>query len=162
MDVSIRSMESLRIAYVRHTGSYDDPTGLQEAWGKIMGWSAQKKILKRRADEGPLTIGISLDDPITTPPERCRYDACVVVDPHVQAEGDVRVRETRPGLYAVCVHRGSYSNLGTTYRRILEEWFPTSGYTLVEGGCLEIYLNSPWEVPEEELLTEICVPVRKT
>ena len=60
-------------------------------------------------------------------------------------------------LYAVFCHKGSYSLLDTFYDAILKN-LPQE-YLLGEGFILERYLNSPAVAPEEELLTEVWLPI---
>jgi AraC family transcriptional regulator len=40
------------------------------------------------------------------------------------------------------------------------EWFPTSGREYRMDPCWEIYHNDPDKTPEEELLTDICIPLK--
>lgn len=40
-------------------------------------------------------------------------------------------------------------------------WLPQSGYKLRGGGSFEKYLNNPGHMKEENILTEIYVPVSK-
>jgi len=68
-------------------------------------------------------------------------------------------RVLKGGAFAMAVHRGSYSNLSQTYAR-LAEWVEQQGYRLV-APPYERYQNSPLEVPEDQLITEICFPVGK-
>jgi len=46
------------------------------------------------------------------------------------------------------------------FRRVWGLWLPSSGEEVADLPCREIYLNDPTEVPEAELLTKICVPLR--
>ncbi len=46
-----------------------------------------------------------------------------------------------------------------TLRALVEEWLPHSGFRRRSGPVLERYLNDPREATEEELRTEVCLPV---
>ncbi|WP_245797082.1 GyrI-like domain-containing protein [Bacteroides luti] len=61
------------------------------------------------------------------------------------------------GQYAVYTHKGSYSLLDSFYNAILNNLPPQ--YILGEGLILEHYLNSPVETTENELLTEVLLPI---
>ncbi len=47
------------------------------------GWSIQDGLLPRKDS---LFIGVPLDNPKVTPPEKLRYDACVTVDEKCSAK----------------------------------------------------------------------------
>lgn len=61
------------------------------------------------------------------------------------------------GLVATVTHTGLYGGLNATYNRIFD-WFTAYGHTYA-GPPREIYLNSPAEVADDELLTRIEFPV---
>ncbi|MGI6154030.1 MAG: MerR family transcriptional regulator [Christensenellaceae bacterium] len=63
------------------------------------------------------------------------------------------------GTCAMAIHMGGYSNLGETYSAIAE-WIDKNGYRIA-APPYERYLNSPGEVPEEKLMTEIYFPIEK-
>lgn len=67
---------------------------------------------------------------------------------------------TVPGATcAMITHLGAYGNLGESYAAIVK-WIEDNGYRIV-GEPYEKYLNSPHEVPEDELVTELYFPVAK-
>lgn len=70
------------------------------------------------------------------------------------------VTRTFPGqTCAMGVHLGAYSSLGETYAAIAK-WIEENGYEIADAPY-DKYLNSPYEVPEDKLVTEIYFPVRK-
>jgi DNA-binding transcriptional MerR regulator len=70
-----------------------------------------------------------------------------------------RTRVLKGGPCALAVHKGSYAALSQTYAR-LAEWVEEEGLCLI-APPYEKYLNSPQEVPEDQLVTEIYFPVKK-
>ncbi len=62
-------------------------------------------------------------------------------------------------LCASGLHKGAYSRLPQTYKQICE-WVRQNGYA-ISGAFFEIYLNDPRELPPQELITGICIPIRK-
>lgn len=60
---------------------------------------------------------------------------------------------------AVGVHRGEYGRLQETYMQIAE-WMEKEGFT-ISSAPYEKYMNNPHEVPPEELITEVCFPIKK-
>lgn len=53
-----------------------------------------------------------------------------------------------------------YRGIATAYRRLLEDWLPSSGEAFDDRPGMEIYRNSPLDTPEAELLTDLYVPLR--
>ena len=65
------------------------------------------------------------------------------------------------GRYAIYRLEGSYSAMPAAFGRLYGEWLAASGETLDPGRTsLEIYLNDPSQVPEAELLTDLCLPLK--
>jgi DNA gyrase inhibitor GyrI len=59
------------------------------------------------------------------------------------------------GQYLVYTHRGAYELLDKFYEAVFRQ-LPCR---LGDGYILEKYLNSPADVAEEELITEVWVPI---
>jgi DNA-binding transcriptional MerR regulator len=72
---------------------------------------------------------------------------------------DSHTRILKGGDCAVALHKGPYSNLTEVYARLVE-WLEAGGLTPA-APPYEKYLNSPQEVPEDQLLTEVCFPIHK-
>jgi len=71
--------------------------------------------------------------------------------------GDIR-RYTLPGGWMVrTVHKGPYESCEPTYLAALA-WIEKNGLSIT-GPIREVYPNDPREVPPEEILTEIYIPV---
>ena len=107
--------------------------------------------------------GYGLDNPQSVAPEALRYDACVALEGTVAADAEAGIerRHLPGGRYAVYRLKGPYSGMPAAFGRLFGEWLPASGETPeLERPCLEIYLNDPGEVPEAELLTDLCLPIK--
>ncbi len=72
-------------------------------------------------------------------------------------ESDVQVLELPETQGAVITHKGSYANMGESYATIVT-WIQEHGHSIT-GPAREIYFNSPDEVAEDDLLTEIVFPI---
>ena len=152
VEVAVKRLEPLRVAYVRHIGPYQQ---VGEAWSKLCTWAGPKGLL----GPGLVRLGISHDDPEITPPERLRYDAALVVPESVTGSGEVAIQEIPGGDYAVAIHRGPYERLGQTYAALCGMWLPASGREVRDAPPIEFYRIAFGEAPPEEFLTEICVPL---
>ena len=150
MDVRIKKVEPMRVAFMRHIGPYIE---CGETWGKLCAWAGPKGLF------GPNTtvLGISHDDPEVTPPEKIRYDACITVGEEIQPEGEVGVQVIPGGDYAVITHKGPYEKLLETYQKLFGEWAPQSGRVVKQAACFEIYRNDPMKTAPEDLITDVYV-----
>jgi AraC family transcriptional regulator len=155
LGVATRRIEPMRVGAMRQVGPYSEIGALFE---KLMGWAGRNRIL------GPKTrvLGLCYDDPEMTPPEKCRYDACLGLDPgqSVPADGGVNEILIQGGEYAVAVHRGQHCDLPQTYAMVCGRWCPEFGRELRDVPCIENYLNHARNTAAEDLRTEIYVPLQ--
>jgi AraC family transcriptional regulator len=155
MNVTIKRLNPLRVAFMRHIGPYNE---VGRTWEKLM------MLLGKEGTVGGDTqfIGICHDDPAVTPPEKVRYDACASVDTHFQPQGDIGIQVIPGGEYAVMTHFGPYDKLAESYARLLGQWLPRSNRNLRSTQCFEVYLNSPESTEPEDLVTDLYAPLEAT
>ncbi|MBU1118821.1 GyrI-like domain-containing protein [Patescibacteria group bacterium] len=86
-------------------------------------------------------------------------DVEVVAPVTAEVEGteEITCYEVPGGTMAKIVHTGPYEKCEPTYAQ-LYKWLEENGKH-ISGPTREVYLNSPEEVSEEELLTEIYAPI---
>lgn len=152
MEVSIRTIDPIRVAAVRHTGPYEE---CETAWKTLMEWACPANLCV----DGTRYIGVGYDNPEDTPPAAIRYDACMTIAEDVIPEGDVREMTIDGGQYATVTYKGPYSGLKNIYHWLYAKWLPENGYRYAMKPCFEVYLNDPANTPPEDLVTEIWAPV---
>lgn len=82
---------------------------------------------------------------------------CVPIAGTFEDGGDISVMEIPEGATASVLHRGSYEDMGASHATATR-WIHQHGHSLT-GPTREIYMNSPAEVSEADLLTEILFPI---
>ena len=152
MDVKIVKENNVRVAFVRHTGPYDQ---CGAAWGKLCSHLGAAGLL----GGSPRFIGLSYDDPEVTPADKIRYDACVEVDDSFQPEGEIGVQVLPGGDFARTTHFGPYENLKHTYAALLGQWLPEAGRKFKIEPTREVYLNDPESTDPQDLVTDIFLPL---
>jgi AraC family transcriptional regulator len=152
MNVEIKKLKPMRVAFVRHVGPYNE---VRAAWDKLCASLGAQGMLGGDTK----FVGVCYDDPEVTPPEKIRYDACVTVDEGFQPQGDIAVQTLSGGDYAVTTHIGPYDKLGQTYAKLYGQWIAQSGRELRSEPCLEFYLNDPEGTEPDDLLTDIYAPL---
>jgi AraC family transcriptional regulator len=155
MDVRIKNLTAMRVAFLRHVGRYEDEA-LGRTWDKLLFWAGQHGLLGART----MLLGIDHDNPHVTPPEKVRYDACLTIDGPVEQEGEIGTQEIPGGEYAIATHQGPYERLPETYARLYGQWLPDSGREPAQSPGFQHYRTTPRETPPDDLITDIYVPLR--
>ena len=150
MEVQIERFPSCRVVFVRHTGPYSQ---VGTAWQRLFAWAGPRGL----GGPSPRFFGMCHDDPAITPPEKTRYDACLVVPAGAEGEGDVGTQDIEGGEYVTTVHVGPYDTLDRAYEGLCGRWLPKSGRELGDPPCLEFYLSDPRTTPPEQLATKVCL-----
>jgi AraC family transcriptional regulator len=153
MNVEIVQMPGMRLAAVPHVGPYNQIPLAFERLGEIAGSAG----LLRQPDAAMLAM--YHDDPESTPEQELRSHAAIVVPEEVPLPAGLVEQRLPAGRYAHTLHVGPYEQLGDAWARFMGEWLPASGHRIGDGVSYEIYLNTPAEVPKEELRTEMYIPI---
>lgn len=153
MKVEIKTIGKMHVAFVRHVGPYDQ---VGKTWDRLCMHLGKAGCL----GAGSRFVGICYDDPDVTAPEKIRYDACVTVDEDFEPEGDIAIQTIGGGEYAVTTHFGPYKKLGQTYTKLFRQWLLQSNRELRSEPCMEFYLNDPEGTEPEDLLTDVCLPLK--
>lgn len=152
-----RVIEQKHLIYNRVIDAYGTSDSYQRAWQELGEYANKNQLV----DADTESIGLFFDDPTITASENCRFYACFTTKAPVKTKGKFGYQTIDQGLYAVFLLKGSYKGLLDLYFNIYINWLPQSEYKLRRMYSFEKYLNSPSQVKEENLLTEIFVPVRK-
>ena len=153
MNVSVKTIEPLRVAFLRHTGHYSN---VGQTWADLVGQ------LGPRGHLSPTTalIGIPYDDPETVAAEKCRNDACVTVDEGYRPSGAIKIQTIPGGDYAVARHKGPPETIGETYALLFARWLPQSKREPRAEPCLLIAANNFSQVDRAERETDIYLPLQ--
>lgn len=107
---------------------------------------------------GPVN-GVYLDNPETVPED----------DLTSLAGAEWRGADTPDGLEewgidggktAVMTYMGPYSGLAAAYQTLFGQWLPDSGEEPADVPCYEISLSDPRTTAPDDLLIEICLPLK--
>ena len=109
--------------------------------------------------EQPQTIGVYCADPDCVDEKDLRSFAGVVVENDVALPDTLENYVTPAGKCAVLTHQGPYALLSQGYHWLYSCWLPASDKLVRDEPCCEVYLNSPMDTAQQELLTDICLPI---
>jgi AraC family transcriptional regulator len=152
MDVETKQMPAMRLATLHHVGAYNR---ISEAFGRLGDIAGRAGLFSAK----PTMLALYHDDPKTTPEAELSSDAAVVIPEDATVPEGLVEQRLVAGRYACTRHRGPYEGLGDAWARFIGQWLPTSGERLGKGPTFEIYLNNPTDVPKDQLLTDLYIPL---
>jgi AraC family transcriptional regulator len=151
MSIEARTLEPQRVAYIRHVGPYN---GAYRVWQDFT-TRLMKDGLPRKDS---LFIGVPMDNPKDTPPEKLRYDACVTVDEKYVPTKPVRVRTIAGGDYVVA-RNCPIGSIAKGYEKLFRSWLPTSGRKVRKAPSFLVAADYPEGTPPAFGFTDIYVPL---
>lgn len=153
MNVKLIDREPVTVAYLRHTGPYGPQ--ITEFWMKrVAPWMEANNLMSRPR------YGVALDDPHSTQPAQCRYDACVEITPDQTLAGDAREKVLPGGRYAVLAFSAPIHTIGAAWDYLLGDWLPKSGLQLDSRPMFEHYpVDGAYDAKTGAFTCDICVPV---
>jgi AraC family transcriptional regulator len=156
MSTSVVTLPDYHVACMRSVGPYG-PTQIPALWDKLLDWAQPRGFVT----PARVTLGISYDNPDVTPPEKCRYDACIVVPLDFSPEPNVNVKTIPGGKYAVAEYVGTAADIRAAWKQLLSMWLPSSGYQMDNRDCFELYRGNSYVDKDKDIFKcDICVPVK--
>ncbi|WP_394184675.1 AraC family transcriptional regulator [Metabacillus halosaccharovorans] len=148
MKCKTETIPNYRVAYVRRVGPYG-PENIK-VMEKLKRWAGENELL-----ESAILFGIPQDNPETTQPENCRFDACIVISENYEIDETISENEISGGKYlvyqvnhtAVAIQK-AYENI---FLAIQNNEFEIDNKPIMERYTGDINTN-PY--------CEICVPVK--
>ena len=154
MEVRIVHFPETRVAAIEHRGA---PDSEYDTVRRLIDWKLEHRLLD------PLkyrSYGVHYTDPSTTPPEEHRVDFCLSFDDEISPNPQGVVAKIIPGgRCALARDIGSRSN-NQAARYLYHVWLPQSGETPGEFPIFFHYVNVGPGVKEEEMITDVYLPLR--
>jgi AraC family transcriptional regulator len=111
-----------RLAYVRVATPFLDTALLEEGYAQLCGWFEQQGVDWRQQ---PL-LGMSWDNPETTPLDQVRFDLGFSLPDGLRASGPIAER-VLPAVRSVDVHvEGHLGHIALAWEELYERWLPAS------------------------------------
>jgi AraC family transcriptional regulator len=151
-DIEVTERPARRVIGIGHRGPYDRIGGAFEA----LAAAAEAQGLWPEATE---FLGVYFDDPEKTPAEDLRALAGIAVREDLALPDGFEQVRLAAGRHAVLRLIGPYAGLPAAWTWLYATWLPQSGLAPRDAPACEVYRNTPGQVPETELVTEICIPV---
>jgi AraC family transcriptional regulator len=149
MEIKLKKTEEQQVAYIFYKGPVED---MGDLIGEIGDWMMDQNVEMT----GP-PYSAYYTSPAEVAPEDMQYEMGVPFEGEASEVGKVKIKNIPAQQVLSAMHKGPYNEVGLVYEvmmnKVIEE-----GYQMT-GAPIEIYFNSPMEVSERELLTEVQFPV---
>jgi AraC family transcriptional regulator len=111
-EVQVRKTEPIQVASIRHTGPYQE---LGPVHGQLQSWISKNKI-----QPNGFVREIGYDNPMQTPPEKCRQEICVPVA-EAKGGGEVEVKRLPQVQVISVMHKGGldFQSMGPAYQALM-------------------------------------------
>ncbi len=157
ISIKLEHFPAYTVIFARHQTGYNKEIG--NTWKRLMHWAFAHNLLYNDS----LTFGIPLDSPEVTPTCKCRYFACLVIDPalkeSIKLPGYLNFMEIPGGLYAIYHFEGMEQNINNAYSNVYGNWLPASGFEPADSPALEVYDKNNRERSQGKFKFDIRLPV---
>jgi AraC family transcriptional regulator len=151
--IEISERQPVRVACLRYSGPYGEALG--RFWRVTVAlWLAENGVL-----DCP-RYGVTLDNPMNTPPDQCRYDACVEIPRGMTLPGAEEV--TIPGgRYAVTHFKGTGADIGNAWGEFVGVALRGTGSRADPSrNVIEHYPRGAYFDPKTRVFScELCLPI---
>lgn len=151
--ISIRDEPARHLAAIPHKGDYQL---IGRDFEQLFGLLGMRGLMPRTG----AMIGVYYDDPDSTPTEDLRSLAAVEFPQEARIDPPIERATLPAGRHAVLLFKGPYTGLPAGYAQLFRDWLPNSDEEPGDAPAFELYLNNPRETAPEDLLTEICLPLK--
>jgi AraC family transcriptional regulator len=152
--VQLITVQNTKVAVLEHCG---DPTLIGQSVRQFIAWRRQHNLPPKIGN----TFNIIYNNPAGTAPADYRFDLCVATDLDVVDNSFGVVGKIIPGgKCAVLRHIGSDENIGDRVMYLYSEWLPQSNEELRDFPLYFQRISFPPDVPENEAVTDIFLPLK--
>jgi AraC family transcriptional regulator len=154
MKIEITDRPPIKVAYRRYTGPFGEPLG--KFWrNTVAPWLASHEL-----SDCP-RYGVALDNPMNTPPEKCRYDCCVALPPGLTLT-DASEATIPGGRYAITRFKGTSAQIGAAWGAFIGACDANATHPVdLQRPPLEHYpRGAAFETRTGVFACELCLPLR--
>ncbi len=157
INVEVKEMDEMEVAYVRHIGPY---AGDGELFGKLinklMMWAGPRGLIRFPETQ---MFNVYHDDPKITDDDKLRLSVCISVPKGTPVEGEIGKMTIPAGKYAFGEFKLATDEFESAWNTMFAGWLPDSGYQPTGSLSYELCLNDPSKDPEHKHHIKICIPV---
>ncbi|MEO0340985.1 MAG: GyrI-like domain-containing protein, partial [Bacteroidota bacterium] len=143
--------------FLEYRGSYQDHTSINENWQQLEAYALAQNLLSERS----IFMTEIIDDEQIGDQIRSRYNSAFILDQPLSFEptGLFRTRKHQRQKYVKFIHQGNLESSFAFYTQIYAFWIFDIDLEITDGPILEFYPNYAEVTSDQELITEIYIPV---
>lgn len=159
MKVEIKTLQPMKLAYIRHFGSYKANDSVFSQWFENL---CKRGFSKNIINKSTNYLTIYHDDPNTSIEEsQCYIDICISVPENTISDGIMWIQDFPWWKYAVTRYEiKTIPEYEKAWWELFCKWLPESWFELDNRPVFERYKNDPKEHPEWIHIVDICIPVK--
>jgi len=155
MEIEFAERPQVKVAYLRYTGPLGEPLG--KFW--------RHTVAPLLAEYGVLDCpryGVTHDNPKTTPPDQCRYDACVEL-PRGLSLPNAAETTLSGGRYAITNFRGTGGEISAAWSAFIGSVLGNPAHAIdMQRPAYEHYPRGASLDPKTRVVTcELCLPLTR-
>ena len=154
--IAIKELPSRKVAYIRVVDSFKEGTVIK-AFEDLIDWTKDKNLFSEAQ-----FFGMSLDDPMVTPQDKYRYEACVIVPSDYESsnQDEIQLLELPPCTYATTKVYGDIMQVATAISYMYNDWLISSNYEPEHQYGLEYFLDKQEICNWKNFDLELYIPIK--
>lgn len=156
IELTIRSIEPIKVLYTRYTGAYKGNSDLfSKLFTKLYRFASKNGMVSKETkwfavyhDYGDLTVE-----------EKLRLSVCMSIKNDVTSQGEFGCMELAGGKYAVGRFLLGTDEYQSAWNYMISSWLPDSGYLPDDRLCFEYYPPQEKEDDHARRVVEIFIPI---
>lgn len=152
--VEIRNIPTWNLIYISILQGYKIDL-ICKGWNQLFKWASAHDLISKDTS----VLGISFDDPLITPADKCRYYACLSVPDEIHPQppiGFIQLAGSKCATVRVSCAIGEIQGI---YMYLYREWLIESGFQPADLPPYEIYFSTPETNQEGKFDMEIFIPI---
>lgn len=154
--ISLKKLAPRTVAYIRVIDSFKDGTVIR-AFEKLIDWAKGTNLYR----DGQF-FGMSIDDPMVTPQDKYRYEACVTVPSSCQVnkQDEIQLMQLPACMYATTKVSGGLMQVATAIHYMYNHWLINSNYEPEHQYGLEYFVNKENVCNWNHFDMELYIPIK--
>ncbi len=154
----IEYLPDFEYLFLEYRGAYENILAIEEVWNQLFDYTTTKDLLPNN----PIFMTEIVDDTEISDHLKFRYNLALILNRPLSFEPDglFRTKKHKRQKYAKFIYKGPHENCFDFYTRIYAFWMVDVALELADLPTLEFYPNFDESIPQEDLLTEIYIPVK--
>lgn len=155
LEPEIRIVDRKEVLCIRLVKPHQEIHAYMEGWERLFCLTGKNGM----PDHQNQYYSFSHSAPTITRPEKQHIYVATNRITKTRVKTPLGIQQLEGGRYSVFTYQGPHHQLTDVYCFIYRYWLPRSEYYVRDCTMFEHYLNSPRQVEEEQLITEVYIPV---